>query len=132
MCGMAPLCHQQTGSVLNDAHGHLLGEYVVGEVGRIIGELHEEEGRRATRFGGDEYQSLLPGVCEDEAIEVAEELGRRVEEHAFVHGGVSPHPALSLGVATYPEDDKTRADLIRAADEALYHAKRAGGNSVSA
>jgi diguanylate cyclase (GGDEF)-like protein len=39
---------------VNDAHGHLLGEYVVGEIGRIVGELHENEGRQATRFGGDE------------------------------------------------------------------------------
>src|SRR5919199_5192168 len=117
---------------MNDAHGHLLGEYVVGEVGRIIGELQGEEGRQATRFGGDEYQALLPGVSKDEALEVAEGIRRRVEGHPFEHGGVSPRPTLSLGVATYPEDGETRAALTRAADEALYRAKRSGGNSVSA
>jgi diguanylate cyclase (GGDEF)-like protein len=117
---------------LNDAHGHLLGEYVVGEVGRIIGELHEEEGRQATRFGGDEYQTLLPGVFKDEALEVAEEIRRRVEGHPFEHGDVSLRPTLSLGVATYPEDGETRTALTRAADEALYRAKRSGGNSASA
>jgi two-component system, cell cycle response regulator len=117
---------------VNDAHGHLLGEYVVGEVGRIIGELHEEEGRQATRFGGDEYQTFLPGVSKDEALEVAEEIRRRVEGYPFEHGGVSPRPTLSVGVATYPEDGETRAALTRAADEALYRAKRSGRNSVSA
>ena len=66
---------------------------MVGEIGRIIGELHEEEGRYATRFGGDEYQTILPGLSREEALEVAEE--------------------------------------IRAADEALYRAKRLGGNTVS-
>ncbi len=116
---------------VNDAHGHLLGEYVVGEVGRIIGVLHEEEGRQATRFGGDEYQTILPGVAKKEAIEVAEEIRRRVEEHSFERDGVSPHPTLSLGVATYPEDGETRAALTRAADEALYRAKHSGGNAVS-
>jgi two-component system, cell cycle response regulator len=112
---------------VNDAHGHLLGEYVVGEIGRIIGELHEEEGRYATRFGGDEYQTILPGLSREEALEVAEEIRHRVEEHAFERDGVRANPTLSLGVATYPGDGETRA-----ADEALYRAKRSAGNAVSA
>jgi diguanylate cyclase (GGDEF)-like protein len=116
---------------VNDAHGHLLGEYVVGEIGRIIGELHEEEGRQATRFGGDEYQTILPGLSKEEALEVAEEIRRRVEEHAFDERGPTLNPTLSLGVAAYPEDGETRAALTRAADDALYRAKRAGGNAVA-
>ena len=116
---------------VNDAHGHLLGEYVVGEIGRIIGELHEEEeSRQATRFGGDEYQTILPGFSKKEALEVAEEIRQRVEDHVFEKRDVTVHPTLSLGVATYPEDGETRAALTRAADEALYRAKRAGGNTV--
>ena len=116
---------------INDAHGHLLGEYIVGEIGRIIGGLHEEEGRQATRFGGDEYQTILPGLSKEEALEVAGEIRRCVEDHTFEHGGVCANPTLSLGVATYPEDGETRAALTRAADEALYRAKRLGGNTVS-
>jgi diguanylate cyclase (GGDEF)-like protein len=116
---------------VNDAHGHLLGEYVVGEIGRIIGGLHEEEGRQATRFGGDEYQTILPGLSKREAMEVAEEIRRRVEGHVFEERGATVHPTLSLGVAAYPEDGETSAALSRAADEALYRAKRAGGNTVS-
>ena len=116
---------------VNDAHGHLLGEFIVGEIGRIIGELHEEEGRYATRFGGDEYQTILPGLSREEVLEVAEEIRRRVQDHTFEHHGVRANPTLSLGVAAYPEDGTTRAALTRAADEALYRAKRAGGNFVS-
>jgi diguanylate cyclase (GGDEF)-like protein len=115
---------------INDAHGHLLGEYVVGEIGRIIGELHEDEGRQATRFGGDEYQTILPGLSKKKALEVAEEARRHVEGHVFGEGDATVNPTLSLGVATYPEDGETRAALTRAADEALYRAKRAGGNTV--
>ena len=115
---------------INDAHGHLLGEFVVGEVGRIIGELHDEGGRQATRFGGDEYQTILPGLSKEEALEVAEEIRRRVENHDFEREGVSLRPTLSLGAAAYPEDGATRADLTRAADEALYRAKRSGGNTI--
>ena len=116
---------------INDAHGHLLGEFVVGEIGRIIGGLHEGDGRSATRFGGDEYQSILPGLTKEEALQVAEEIRRRVQEHLFEHGGVTAQTTLSVGVAAYPEDGVTREELTHAADEALYRAKRAGGDAVS-
>jgi diguanylate cyclase (GGDEF)-like protein len=61
---------------------------------------------------------------------VAEEIRRRVEEYAFEHGGSLANPTLSVGVAAYPEDGATKYDLTHAADEALYRAKRAGGNTV--
>ena len=57
----------------------------------------------------------------------AEEIRRRVEEHAFERDAVSVKLTLSLGVATYPEDGE-----IRAADEALYRIKRSVGIAVSA
>jgi two-component system, cell cycle response regulator len=116
---------------INDAHGHLLGEFVVGEIGRIIGALHDEEGRSATRFGGDEYQTLLPDLSKEEALEVAEEIRRRVEAHAFERDEVAARTTISIGVASYPDDGKTRQGLTHAADAALYRAKRAGGNTVS-
>ena len=60
---------------INDTYGHLLGEFVVGEVGRIIqNSLHSEE-LYATRFGGDEYQAdSSPRLTKEEALEVAEEI----------------------------------------------------------
>jgi len=116
---------------VNDAHGHLLGEFVVGEIGRIIGDLHEEEGRSATRFGGDEYQTILPDLSKLEAVEVAEEIRRRVETHAFEREGTTATTTISVGVASCPEDGTTRQELTHAADAALYRSKRAGGNTVS-
>ena len=116
---------------VNDAHGHLLGEFVVGEIGRIIGALHEEEGRSATRFGGDEYQTILPDLDKQEAAGVAEEIRRRVEGHAFEREGTAARTTISIGVASYPEDGTTRQELTHAADAALYRSKRAGGNAVS-
>lgn len=117
--------------MINDAHGHLLGEFVVGEIGRIIGALHEDEGRIATRFGGDEYQTILPELSKEQAVEVAEEIRRRVAAYAFERGDVAARTTISIGVATYPEDGTTRQELTHAADAALYRAKSAGGNTVS-
>lgn len=116
---------------INDAHGHLLGEFIVGEIGRIIRDSHIQRERCATRFGGDEYQILLPGTTKQEALEAAEEIRREVEEYAFEHNGTAANPTISLGVATHPEDGQTTGELTHAADEALYRAKRAGGNAVS-
>jgi two-component system cell cycle response regulator len=116
---------------VNDAHGHLLGEFVVGEIGRIIGALHEEEGRSATRFGGDEYQTILPDLSKEEAVQVAEEIRRSVEAHSFEREGTRATTTISIGVASYPEDGATRQELTQAADAALYRSKRAGGNAVS-
>ena len=116
---------------INDAKGHLLGEFVVGEIGHIIGSMHEEEGRSATRFGGDEYQGVLPDLSKQEALRVAEEIRRSVEAHTFERDGVSATTTISIGVASYPEDGTTHQELTHAADAALYRAKRAGGNAVS-
>ena len=115
---------------INDTYGHLLGEFVVGEVGRIIqNSLHSEE-LYATRFGGDEYQAILPHLTKEEALEVAEEIRHRVEEYVFEREGVCANPTISLGAASYPEDGATRDALTEAADNALYRAKDAGGNNV--
>jgi len=116
---------------INDANGHLLGEYVVGEIGRIIGALHQDEGRSATRFGGDEYQTILPELSREEAVEVAEKIRQRIEAHAFESEGAVARTTISVGVASYPEDGSTRQELTHAADAALYRSKRAGGNAVS-
>lgn len=115
---------------INYAHGHLLGEFTVGEVGHLIGTLHHTDGRHATRFGGDEYQSLLPGFTKDAAVEIADRLRHMVEECVFERDGVTTNPTLSLGVATYPEDGDSQQDLTHAADQALYRAKSSGGNTV--
>lgn len=115
---------------INDSYGHLLGEFTVAEIGRLIQESLDSEDAYATRFGGDEYQVVLPNLIKSEAVEVAEEIRARIEEYVFEHDSVLANPTLSLGVATYPEDGDERGELTRAADEALYRAKAAGGNAT--
>ena len=115
---------------INDSYGHLLGEFTVAEIGRLIQESLDSEDSYATRFGGDEYQMILPNLIKSEAIEVAEEIRRSIEDYIFEHAGVRANPTISLGVATYPEDGDDHGELTRAADEALYRAKAAGGNTV--
>ena len=99
--------------------------------------------RERERLGADDGQvcaghvllALPPEPTAEELANLtakAEEVRRRVEEHDFEHGGSTVAPTLSLGVASYPEDGETRAALTRAADAALYRAKKLGGDAVSA
>lgn len=61
---------------------------------------------------------------------MAESLRRAVQEHTFERDGAVARLTFSLGVASYPEHGPTAVDLTRAADEALYKAKHAGGDIV--
>jgi two-component system cell cycle response regulator len=115
---------------INDSYGHLFGEFTVAEIGRLIQASLDSEDSYATRFGGDEYQVVLPNLTKDQAIEVAEEIRHRIESYVFEHDDVLANPTLSLGVASYPEDGSMPGELTRAADKALYRAKAAGGNAV--
>ena len=116
---------------INDSHGHLLGEFTVGQIGHIIKECDTSGESYATRFGGDEYEVLLPDTIKKQALVTAERIRRRVEEYSFERDGLYANPTLSLGVATYPEDGATGDELTNAADKALYRAKDKGGNTVS-
>ena len=116
---------------INDSHGHLLGEFTVGQIGHLIKECYASGESYATRFGGDEYEVLLPDTIKKQALVTAERIRQRVEEYSFERDGLYANPTLSLGVATYPEDGATGDELTNAADKALYRAKDKGGNTVS-
>ena len=115
---------------INDTYGHLFGEFTVAEIGHLIQDSLASEDSYATRFGGDEYQMVLPNLTKDEAVEVAEEIRHRIESYVFEQDEVLANPTLSLGVASYPEDGSMPGELTRAADKALYRAKAAGGNTI--
>jgi diguanylate cyclase (GGDEF)-like protein len=115
---------------INDAHGHEMGAFVIGEAGRVIGAALGGRGF-ATRFGGDEYAAALPGIAKLDAMVVAESLRVAVNEHVYEKRGVRVHPGLSCGVSAAPEDAGDAASVFRAADQAMYRAKRGGKNRVS-
>ena len=115
---------------INDAHGHLFGAYVIGESGRIIGQVLDDRGF-ASRFGGDEYLAALPGVGLAGACAVGEEIRHAIAEHPFEREGVRLRRGISVGVAAFPENAADAQTLFQRADEALYRAKRAGKNQVS-
>jgi two-component system, cell cycle response regulator len=115
---------------INDAHGHLFGAYTIAECGKVIGRILEGIGF-ACRFGGDEFVAALPHHDRPGATVVAERIRQSVADHSFVHEGITLKPGISIGVAAFPGDASDALPLFRAADEALYEAKRAGKNRVA-
>lgn len=114
----------------NDRHGHVRGDAVLREVGKVL-----ERTKRATdlafRYGGEEFCLLLPETGLAEAKELAERLRRAVEKEAFIGEHTQPGARLtiSLGVAMFVPGDDPKALVVRA-DAALYNAKQQGRNRV--
>jgi diguanylate cyclase (GGDEF)-like protein len=107
---------------INDTHGHPLGDKVLVEIARVL--LSEGGALGAFRLGGDEFAILLE-CGEHKARDHVEALYRRVSGSRFSHGTTT---TVSVGVATFPDDATDVEGLERAADSALYWAKRHGKN----
>ncbi len=109
---------------LNDSLGHLEGDQVLVQIGRVLFESIRKEVDSAFRYGGDEFTVLLPGADAGQAMRFAERVRRRIEE-LDMHG-----VRASMGIC--PFDVNNRAlQLVEKADEAMYKAKRGGGNCIA-
>ena len=86
------------------------------------------------RYGGEEFALLLPGLTIERAAALAEEARKAVEDLLINHSEAPcGHVTVSIGVESMvPDKFQTAADLVEAADNALYAAKRRGRNTVVA
>jgi two-component system, cell cycle response regulator len=114
---------------INDQHGHLFGAYTIAETGKLIGKMLPEDGI-ACRFGGDEFIVALMGHDLNSAREIAERFRVAVSQHPYNFQKIPLRPSLSIGVAQFPKHAEDAEALFRAADAALYAAKRNGKNCV--
>jgi len=114
---------------VNDEHDHLVGSYVLHDVGSIIKRVCDPYGVSG-RYGGEEFISFLPGMSKRKARALADRLRREIAEHVFKKDDTSLHVTISIGVSTFPEDGNTPEILVMKADHALYEAKRTGRNKV--
>lgn len=115
---------------INDAHGHSVGAGTIASVGRLLGTIVNPLGC-VTRFGGDEFTAFLSPCERSEGLDVAERIRSEVETQPIEIDGVTVSPTISIGVSSHPRDGVTPAELVRAADAALYRAKAKGRNCVS-
>jgi diguanylate cyclase (GGDEF)-like protein len=109
----------------NDTHGHQEGDRVLAEIARVLqDELRDVD--TAARYGGEEFAIVAPSTSSSEARTLAERVRRSVEREL-----AAERITVSLGVATSPGDGRSAAELIEAADGALYESKRAGRNRTT-
>ncbi|MEO8571355.1 MAG: EAL domain-containing protein [Chloroflexota bacterium] len=107
----------------NDACGHPAGDALLAALAMVLATA-TRDGDRLYRYGGDEFAVILPGAERAAAHEVAERIRRAVAELSEATGG--PQVTISVGVACFPEDGRTKEALVGVADRALYLAKPVG------
>jgi diguanylate cyclase (GGDEF)-like protein len=115
----------------NDTYGHDAGDTALRQVAVTLRE-HVRAEDVVCRFGGEEFAIVMAGVDTTEAITRSEHLRTAISKAELDwHGQPLGTITASFGVATYPHHADTKADLIRAADTALYQAKNNGRNRVA-
>ena len=126
---------------INDTYGHSAGDQVLKEMGWLL-DSQQLPGRSlarasdlAARYGGEEFALILPDTSMEGALSAAERVRHRVTTLPLLPElALLANPPLSLtcsiGVASFPIHATNAADLVSAADAAVYAAKRAGKNCV--
>lgn len=118
----------------NDRYGHVAGDTCLRAVGETLSLVTLEEAVLVARYGGEEFALLLPGLDLARAAALAEEARKAIEDLMINHAqSPSGLVTISIGVeALVPERGRPAAELVEAADTALYAAKRGGRNTVVA
>jgi diguanylate cyclase (GGDEF)-like protein len=118
-------------SDLNNKHGHQAGDAVLKAFGSML-LARRRSSDVVARFGGEEFAAVLYRATLDDAVRIAEQVREQVASQP-VEGpnGEELHVTISAGCATAGPEAPTAEALLRAADVALYMAKRAGRNRVA-
>ena len=119
---------------INDAHGHFVGDQVICSVARTLKSAIRASDLVA-RFGGEEFVVILPNISPKDANTLAQRLRRKVSE---ITTDATPIAiTIRIGISRFDTAELFESDLenydqlLKEADQALYHAKRAGRNCVA-
>jgi diguanylate cyclase (GGDEF)-like protein len=110
---------------VNDTYGHTVGDAVLRELSRRVAACVREVDTVA-RYGGEEFVVITPETDTEGALHLAARICEAIREAPFVVGEDSVVVTVSIGVASLPGHGTSSGDLVRAADDGLYAAKRAG------
>lgn len=116
---------------INDGFGHPGGDYVLKELGRIVGSNLIRGSDFFARYGGEEFVLILSATPTKTAAEIAERIRTTIQNTEFVFEGKRIPVTISLGVATRLETEREWSQLFDRADKALYQSKQTGRNKVT-
>jgi diguanylate cyclase (GGDEF)-like protein len=109
---------------INDTHGHAAGDAVLMQVAEtLLGNVRESD--VVGRLGGDEFAVILSQADEDQAVEKAADLVRRIEGQTLDWNGTDIAIHVAHGTYTIRGDDSAQ-EALAAADRAMYERKMAG------
>ena len=114
---------------INDVHGHPSGDQVLINFARVCMENIREFDVFA-RFGGEEFALLMPETDDEQAYQVSERLRLSVAQSSIYVDDQAIPVTVSLGLSEFSADADTLDDILRRADQALYHAKQSGRNQT--
>ncbi len=115
--------------LVNDTYGHMVGDAVL----RTTGHVMQRAARGVDvvcRYGGEEFAVLLPAAGTRAGRIYAERVRQRLKARTFQHEDKKFHVTISAGVAKWSRELNTMSKIIKAADDALYKAKRQGRDQV--
>jgi diguanylate cyclase (GGDEF)-like protein len=116
---------------VNDRFGHVAGDEVIKAIAGILRSSSPQDAYIA-RYGGDEFTINFPRMEREQAFLALEQARSSVEKLSIPIEKAGPVSGLTIsgGVASYPIDGRTEAELMRKADQALYRAKYGGRNKI--
>lgn len=114
---------------VNDSSGHLVGSKLLCQLSQILRQ-NIRIIDYGFRYGGDEFILLLIGIDKTVAHQVGERIRSQVENTIFAVDGDRVRLTLSIGVASFPEHAKSKEEIIKMADEAMYEGKNKSRNIV--
>ena len=115
---------------VNDQHGHLMGSRLLVEFGRVLRSCVRDDDV-LVRYGGDEFVAILVGVDSGGGLKIAERVRRAVEDHRFLsREGLTVRITASIGLASFPEHARAKAEILDLSDRAMYRGKQTTRNVV--
>jgi len=114
---------------INDDYGHKAGDKTLALIGQLL--LNNcRETDFAARYGGEEFVMLMPNTQEHQALEMAENIRKMIQNCGFNSNGEDINLTLSCGISEFKEDDQLDDVFVRA-DQALYQSKQRGRNQCT-
>ncbi|HOK41237.1 MAG TPA: GGDEF domain-containing protein [bacterium] len=113
----------------NDTYGHEIGDEVLKTVANIL-KNSIRESDYVGRYGGEEFMIILTEANKENANKIAERIRQNIESNYIYYKNNKLKITISIGISTYPEDGNDEEEIIKAADKALYTAKKKGRNRV--
>jgi diguanylate cyclase (GGDEF)-like protein/PAS domain S-box-containing protein len=114
---------------INDTYGHEAGDIVLKTLAETV-TRQSRHGDFVCRYGGEEFVLVMPNIGIEKASERARNLHQIIDALNIPYGRFNITTTISMGIAWYPAHGKTKEELLRAADMAMYVAKNTGRNQV--